>query len=103
MDASRFDALSKAIGTGTTRRRMLVGLLAGALAGFRSAEDGAADKKGKNQRSKRRLRTNAKACGKKGDSCTPNTCCKNLECLNGSCDVPPKPGGNCPSGQTKCH
>jgi hypothetical protein len=91
MDASRFDALSRALASGSSRRRMLrvmSGCLA-ALVGRTVVDETAARKKGKK---KKKCRGATKKCGKR---CVPKAnCCTSADC---------PPGEVCRSGRcTTC-
>jgi hypothetical protein len=90
MEASRFDALTKAISTEPTRRQVLAGLLGAFLPLLPETAQGL-------------VKDPAKVCAKSGAACvTGPDCCKGLDCFSGTCATPPKPSTNCPSGQTKC-
>ena len=70
MDAQRFDALTKALGRGANRRRVLRGLLGGAVAGgavVTSLPEPAAAQPG---------------CRREGNTCQGNqVCCPGLVCV----------------------
>ena len=70
MDGKVFDALTKGVGRGCTRRTAFKGLVGG-LFGLGLAGDAAA-------------RVGTEACGRKGQKCFRNTdCCQGLRCRNG--------------------
>lgn len=89
MDPTRFDELTRALVTGTTRRRVLGGML-GALGGALGFGDAIAAR-----------------CGNPGSTCTSVAgCCGALTCVAGRCQTPsakhdPSARG-CPIGQTRC-
>ncbi len=93
MDTVKFDAVSRLVGHGMTRRQALRGLVAGAaaIAGggvLLQAEDASAKRRRRKHRKQRRHR---EWCGRHGDGCgafdadtgafTPPYCCHGYECV----------------------
>jgi hypothetical protein len=78
VDGRSFDEISRSVGTGVSRRRVLAGLAAGALAGIAA-----------------KIGTVAQGCTRYGRPCTGQTCCNGAACQGGVC--------RCPAGTSVCN
>ena len=97
MDGSRFDALSRSLARGASRRTLLSGAASAALARFWWAREAPlAKKRGKHRKKHRRCRPecDGKTCGRNGCGGTCGTCSGGQTCNGTSCV--------CPSGQELC-
>ena len=96
MDGTRFDALTRTLALGQTRRRML-GALTGVFAAALTASAGAATKRRRGEICRKDGECASGVCGPKdgsgrrrcaagtGDSCTDPSECPNGDCLGGTC------------------